>query len=148
MPSLFPSIAADSLGALAGRIGVDADALAATVQTFNAAVENGAYDPDELDGCHTQGLSPPKSHWALPIDTPPFAAFPLKPGITFTYLGAKVDAQARVVFRGHGASGNLFAAGEVMAGNVLGQGYCAGTGMSIGAVFGRIAGTNAAACAA
>ena len=74
---------------------------------------------------------------------PPFSAYPLSPGITFTYLGLKVDDQARVHFDDTGAAENIFAAGEVMAGNILGRGYCAGTGMSIGAVFGRIAGNEA-----
>ncbi len=77
------------------------------------------------------------------IDAPPFAAYPLKPGITFTYLGMKTDATTAVRFKGV-ASPNLFAAGEMMAGNVLGQGYTAGVGMSIGTAFGRIAGVNAA----
>ena len=67
----------------------------------------------------------------------------LKPGVTFTYLGVGVDTQAAVLFK-HQPSHNLFAAGEVMAGNVLGQGYTAGVGMTIGTVFGRIAGESAA----
>jgi tricarballylate dehydrogenase len=107
----------------------------------------GTFDHAVLDDCHTEGLSPPKTHWALPIDTPPFYGYTLKPGVTFTYLGAQVNAQARVHFGG-APSPNLFAAGEVMAGNVLGQGYTAGVGMTIGTVFGRIAGREAARAAA
>ena len=99
-----------------------------------------------LDDCHTEGLVPPKTHWARPIDTPPFYGYTLKPGVTFTYLGVKVDEHAAVHFGGR-PSTNLFAAGEVMAGNVLGQGYTAGVGMTIGTVFGRIAGASAAAAA-
>ena len=95
-----------------------------------------------LDDCHTEGLEPPKTHWARPIDTPPFFGYALRPGITFTYLGVKVDAQAAVHFTGE-PSPNLFAAGEIMAGNVLGQGYTAGVGMTIGTIFGRIAGAHA-----
>ena len=75
---------------------------------------------------------------------PPFYGYPLKPGVTFTYLGLKTDATAAVHF-GCQASPNLFVAGEMMAGNVLGQGYTAGVGMSIGTAFGRIAGAQAAA---
>jgi tricarballylate dehydrogenase len=97
-----------------------------------------------LDDCATEGLAPPKTHWARPIDTPPFFGYTLRPGVTFTYLGLKVNATAAVHFGGR-ASANLFAAGEVMAGNVLGQGYTAGVGMTIGTVFGRIAGAAAAA---
>jgi tricarballylate dehydrogenase len=95
-----------------------------------------------LDDCATEGLQPAKTHWARPIDTPPFFGYTLKPGVTFTYLGVRVDERARVHFGGV-PSPNLLAAGEVMAGNVLGQGYTAGVGMTIGTVFGRIAGAQA-----
>ena len=70
----------------------------------------------------------------------------MRPGVTFTYLGLKTDETAAVHFDGH-ASANLFVAGEMMAGNVLGKGYTAGVGMSIGTAFGRIAGTQAAQAA-
>ncbi len=144
MPSIFPTISAATIESLAGEIDVPGDALAATVSSFNAAVKRGHYDTTTLDDCRTEGIEPPKSHWALPIDTPPFCAYPLRPGITFTYLGLKVDNQARVAFGNDRSVQNVFAAGEVMAGNILGKGYCAGTGMTIGGVFGRIAGQNAA----
>ncbi len=64
----------------------------------------------------------------------------MRPGITFTYLGVRVDAHARMQMADGGAAENMFAAGEIMAGNVLGRGYAAGIGMTIGSVFGRIAG--------
>jgi len=144
MPSVFPSISADSVTELAAEIGVAPSRLVATLKEFNLAVKQGYYDPDELDDCRTEGLTPPKSHWALKLDTPPFHAYPLRPGITFTYLGLKVDEHARVRFD-EGPSPNIFAAGEIMAGNILGKGYCAGAGMAIGGVFGRIAGAQAAA---
>ena len=86
---------------------------------------------------------PNKTHWAQRLDTPPLLAYPLRPGITFTYLGVKVDERARVVMKG-GLADNIFAAGEIMAGNILGRGYVAGVGMTIGTVFGEIAGTHAA----
>jgi tricarballylate dehydrogenase len=92
------------------------------------------------------GLTPAKTHWARPLDTPPFYGYALKPGITFTYLGVKVDDRAAVHFGGR-PSANLFAAGEMMAGNVLGKGYTAGVGMTIGTAFGRVAGASAAASA-
>lgn len=145
MPSVFPPINAPSITELADKIGIDAAALVATVAEYNASVVPGNYDIGVLDDCMTRNLEPPKSHWALALDLPPYYAYPLRPGITFTYLGLKVDEQARVYFDGGKTSRNIFAAGEVMAGNVLGKGYCAGTGMTIGAVFGRIAGAQAAA---
>jgi tricarballylate dehydrogenase len=80
----------------------------------------------------------------LPIDTPPFYAFPLKPGITFTYLGVAVDDKARVLTKCGGPMENVYAAGEIMAGNILSQGYLAGFGLTIGTVFGHIAGREAA----
>jgi tricarballylate dehydrogenase len=144
MPSAFPPVRAENIGELARKLGVDASALEATVRTFNQAVRPGKFDPAALDDCRTAGITPAKTHWARPIDVPPFIGYPLRPGITFTYLGLKVDENARVLMQEGGASANLFAAGEIMAGNILGQGYIAGIGMAIGAVFGRIAGREAA----
>ena len=146
MPPVFPPLEAQSLPELARQLGLDESSLARTVRDYNAACRVGTFDHAVLDDCHTEGLAPPKSHWARPIDTPPFYAYPLRPGITFTYLGVKVDAQAAVHFSGK-SSANLFAAGEIMAGNVLGKGYTAGVGMTIGTAFGRIAGAQAAAAA-
>ena len=139
MPSVFPAIGAGSVGELAGKLGLAADKLDATVRTFNQHVRPGMFDHQVLDDCRTEGLTPPKSHWAQRIDTPPFYGYPLRPGITFTYLGVRVNERAEVAgFR------NVFAAGEIMAGNVVGKGYLAGLGMTIGSVFGRIAGREAA----
>ncbi|MBC7359738.1 MAG: FAD-dependent tricarballylate dehydrogenase TcuA [Desulfacinum sp.] len=142
MPSVFPPIAAGSVEELAERIGLDPRALRATVDRFNAAVTERDFDPSRLDDCSTTGITPPKSHWARKIERPPFYAYPLRPGITFTYLGVKVDACARVMGP-HGPYENLFAAGEIMSGNILGRGYMAGFGMTIGTVFGREAGKEA-----
>ena len=148
MPSLYPPLSADSLEDLALRIGVEGDALTDTVSRFNHAVQRqGSYDHQTLDGCATLGLTPDKTNWALPIDKPPFHAYPLRPGITFTYLGLKVNQRAQAMRVNGDVCVNVFAAGEVMAGNILGQGYCAGTGMTIGGVFGRIAGKGAAEAA-
>jgi tricarballylate dehydrogenase len=145
MPSVFPAIRADSILGLAEKLGIDPATLSATVSRFNAAIVTGHFDPGKLDDCRTSdAITPRKTHWARPIDTPPFSAYPLCPGITFTYLGLRVDAAARVLMNDGKPSANLFAAGEIMAGNILGKGYLAGFGMSIGTVFGRIAGTEAA----
>ncbi len=145
MPPVFQGERADTLQQLAMQLGLPPEAFLKTVRNFNAACRVGSFDHAVLDDCHTEGLAPAKTHWARPIDTPPFHGYTLKPGVTFTYLGLKVDESAAAHFGGQPSS-NLFAAGEVMAGNVLGQGYTAGVGMTIGTVFGRIAGASAAAC--
>ena len=144
MPPVFKGAQSHTLAGLAQQLGLPEAALLKTVADYNAACREGTFDHAVLDDCVTEGLTPPKTHWARPIDTPPFYGYTLKPGVTFTYLGLKVDASAAVHFGGQ-PSANLFAAGEVMAGNVLGQGYTAGVGMTIGTVFGRIAGASAAA---
>jgi tricarballylate dehydrogenase len=145
MPSLYPAIEAPTIAALAEKLGLDPGKLTDTVSAFNAAVRPGTFDHTSLDDCRTEGLTPPKSHWARRIETAPFYAYPVRPGITFTYLGTRVTREARIVMNDGGPSPNMFAAGEIMAGNVLGKGYAAGIGMTIGAVFGRIAGRGAAA---
>ena len=145
MPSLHPPITAATARELAQRLGLDPNALETTLRRFNEAVRPGSFDPTILDDCRTEGLDPPKSHWARRIEEPPFYAYPVRPGITFTYLGTRVNEEARLLMREGGPSVNMFAAGEIMAGNVLGRGYAAGIGMTIGAVFGRIAGRAAAA---
>ncbi len=147
MPPVFPGVQADTLPGLARALGLPEPAFMKTLTDYNAACRVGTFDHTVLDDCRTEGLAPPKTHWARPIDQAPFYGYALRPGITFTYLGLKTDAQARVYFGGE-ASDNLFVAGEMMAGNVLGQGYTAGVGMSIGTAFGRIAGTEAARAAA
>ncbi len=144
MPSIFPAIEARSIGELAAKLTLDPARLEKTVTDFNAAVQPGTFDYTVLDDCRTQGLTPPKTHWARTIAQPPFYGYPLRPGITFTYLGVRVNDEARMLLANGKPSGNMFAAGEIMAGNVLGKGYLAGIGMTIGAVFGRIAGQGAA----
>jgi tricarballylate dehydrogenase len=146
MPPVFRGAQANTLGELARQIGVPEATFLKTIHNYNQACAEGSFDHAVLDDCHTEGLNPPKTHWARPIDTPPFYAYTLKPGVTFTYLGVQVDGNAAVHFGGK-PSANLFAAGEVMAGNVLGKGYTAGVGMTIGTAFGRIAGACAAASA-
>ncbi len=146
MPPVFPGTAAESLPALARALGLDEARFVRTIEAYNAACRPGRFDHTTLDDCVTEGLTPAKSHWARPIDRPPYYGYPLRPGVTFTYLGLKTDATAAVRFGGR-RSPNLFVAGEMMAGNVLGKGYTAGVGMSIGTAFGRIAGTEAARAA-
>ena len=147
MPTVFPGERADNVEELADKLNLDRAALRATVDGFNAAVRPGKFDHAVLDDCVTEGIDPPKTHWAQKIDAPPFYGYPLRPGITFTYLGVRVDERARIVMSDGSCSPNMLAAGEIMAGNVLGQGYVAGIGMTIGTVFGRIAGAEAARAA-
>ncbi|WGW04136.1 FAD-dependent tricarballylate dehydrogenase TcuA [Tropicibacter oceani] len=145
MPSVFPPIKADTLEDLAKAMGLPEDKLAKTVATFNAACgDTSNFHPTELDGVATTGLAIPKTNWARPITEPPFYGYSLRTGVTFTYLGLKVDERAQCAI-GNRPVSNLWAAGETMAGSILGQGYLAGFGMTIGTVFGRIAGKEAAA---
>jgi tricarballylate dehydrogenase len=137
-PPLFPPLWADTLPELAAMAGLDAAALIATVAAFNAALRN-----DGDAGC-TVGLAPAKTRHARPLAVPPFAAIPIRPGLTFVCLGVKVDARARVVMADDISVPNLFAAGMMMAPNILGTGYLAGAGLAIGVVFGRLAGEEAA----
>ena len=143
MPPVFPGVKADTLPELAQKLGLPVDTFTHTLDAYNAACRVGQFDHTTLDDCHTEGVVPAKTHWARPIDTGPFYGYALKPGVTFTYLGLHTDDTAAVRFNNQ-PSPNLFVAGEMMAGNVLGKGYTAGVGMSIGTAFGRIAGTQAA----
>jgi tricarballylate dehydrogenase len=147
IPSVFPAVRAGTIRELGEKLGLDGAALAKTVEDFNAAVQPGTFNSEILDDCRTSRIEPPKTHWARTIDTPPFIGYPLRPGITFTYYGVNVDENARVQLENGRRCENLFAAGEIMAGNILGEGYMAGIGMAIGSVFGRVAGREAAAFA-
>ena len=147
LTSLYRPFEAATVADLATALGLDPAALCETVAAFNAAVgPGGTFNPGVLDDCATYGLDPPKSHWAVPLEVPPFYGYPLRPGITFTYLGLAVDACGRVKMADGAVVDNLFAAGEVMSGNILSSGYLGGFGLTIGTVFGRIAGTEAARC--
>ena len=145
LPPMYAPAQAGSISGLAASLGIDRRAVAATVTGFNAAIRpGGTFDPTRLDDCATAGISPPKSHWAQPIDTPPYYGIAMRPGITFTYLGVAVTPQARVMRTDGTALRNVFAAGEIMSGNILSTGYLAGFGLTIGTVWGRIAGAEAA----
>ena len=138
-------VEADSLEALIqGLDDVNKATALETVNEFNAAVDDSnAFDPGELDGRSTRGLPIDKTNWANRIDTPPFRAYPVTCGITFTYAGVQIDESAAVLNQaGHPISG-LFACGE-MVGGVFREGYPGGSGLTSGAVFGRLAGRSAA----
>jgi tricarballylate dehydrogenase len=145
LPPMFKPYEADSLEALANLIDVDRCAFVATLCEYNCATcGNTQQRMESPDGNRTRGISPPKSNWAIPIDKPPFYALPLRPGITFTYMGVEIDETGRVLQQGGRPFKNIYAAGEIMSGNILSRGYLAGFGMTIGAVFGELAGRMAA----
>ena len=145
LPPMFKPFQADTLEALAPQLGLDVRTFVETVTQYNQATAgNTELRMDRLDENCTKGIAPPKSHWAMPVDRPPFYALPLRPGITFTYMGVEVDDCARVVDTRGKPFPNIFAAGEIMSGNILTKGYLGGFGLTIGSVFGRLAGREAA----
>ena len=133
----------DTVDGLAARLGIDPEGLARTVTEFNRAVQPGGFDPTTLDGKRTDGIVPPKSNWALPLDTPPYTGYAVTCGITFTFGGLKIDSGARVLDSDDRPIVGLYAAGE-MVGGLFYDNYPGGAGLMAGAVFGRIAGANAA----
>jgi tricarballylate dehydrogenase len=142
---------ADSLDELIARLdgvgGIDGRRLRRTVDEFNAAVRTDVpFDPTVLDGRRAEGVTPPRSNWANPLDQPPFAAHAVTCGITFTFGGLAVDTSARVLGTGGAPLPGLFAAGELVGGLFWGN-YPGGSGLTAGAVLGRIAGTAAAEAA-
>jgi tricarballylate dehydrogenase len=145
LPPMFKPFQADSHEALGAALGLDPKCFAETLAEYNrAAAGNTEIRIEKLDGVCTRGLTPPKSNWALPIDHPPFYGLPLRPGITFTYMGVAVDERARVLDQSGRPFRNVYAAGEIMSGNILTKGYLGGFGLTIGSVFGELAGREAA----
>jgi tricarballylate dehydrogenase len=135
---------ADSLDELAGKLDdVDADAFVAEVAAFNAAVQTDIpFNPAIKDGRGTVGLAVPKSNWANTLDTPPFEAYAVTCGITFTFGGVAIDGDARVLDTDGAPIPGLYGAGELVGG-LFYLNYPGGTGLTAGAVFGRIAGSSA-----
>lgn len=145
LPPVFKPYQANSVEGLAAPMSLDPKALRETLEQYNrAAAGNTDLRMDGKDGNAARGLDPPKSNWAIPIDRPPFYGLPLRPGITFTYMGLAVDEASRVLARNGRPFPNVYAAGEIMSGNILTKGYLAGFGMTIGSVFGELAGRMAA----
>jgi tricarballylate dehydrogenase len=124
--------------------GVDARAALRTLRAFNDAVDDGqTFDPSSLDGRRTRGLGLNKSNWANRLDVPPYRAYPVTCGITFTYAGVKIDDSAAVLTHSGERIPGLYACGE-MVGGIFFDGYPGGSGLTSGAVFGRLAGRSAA----
>lgn len=144
---LSTPVVADTIEELAEKIDLDPKTLAKTVADFNAATRPGTFDPLTKDGLSTSGLAIEKSNWAQPIDQGPFVAYEVACGLTFTYGGVKIDTSARVIDVEGRPIPNLFATGEI-TGGVFYHNYPAGSGLTFGTVFGRIAGAEAARNAA
>lgn len=136
----------NTVAALAAKLGIDRNGLCRTVEAFNAAVQPGEFDPTRLDGKRTDGIAPPKSNWALPLDAPPFTGYAVTCGITFTFGGLRINGEAQVVDKDGREIPGLYAAGELVGGLFYGN-YAGGSGLMAGSVFGRIAGRNAAGAA-
>lgn len=131
MPTAFPPYVDSDICNLATKIGLNPSEMEKTVLDFNDHVRCEPSIKDVDFHCHTEGLAPPKSHWASPIINPPFYAYRLRPGLTFTYMGLKIDYHGRIV-SGDGPIENCYAAGEIASGNILNSGYLAGFGLTIG----------------
>jgi tricarballylate dehydrogenase len=145
LPPMNGATRADSIPDLAILLGLDPDKVSSTVAQFNAAVKpGGQFDPAILDNCHTVGITPVKSHWAQPLDQPPYYGVAMRPGVTFTYMGVAVNRDGLVRQTDGSTFANVFAAGEIMSGNILSTGYLAGFGMTMGSVWGRHTGRKAA----
>ncbi|HET7026656.1 MAG TPA: FAD-dependent tricarballylate dehydrogenase TcuA [Candidatus Limnocylindrales bacterium] len=136
-------VEADTIGALATAAGIDAAGLARTVREFNAAVRTALpFDPTTLDARRTRGIEPPKSNWAVALERPPFRAYPVTGGLTFTLGGLRIDRDARVLAANGRPLPGVFASGDVVG--LFHGDYPSGAGQTRNVVFGRLAGEGAA----
>ncbi len=136
-------VKASTIEELAEGLGIDREGLVSTVREFNAAVQDGPFNPTILDGKGTRGIDPPKSNWAQPLDTPPYLGYAVTCGITFTFGGLKVNSRGQVMDTDDRPIPGLYAAGEIVGG-LFYNNYPGGAGLMAGAVFGKLAGTSAA----
>ena len=134
---------ADTIEELAQIMDINAAELVQTVADYNAACVPGEYNPTKLDGVHTEGVEPPKSNWALPLDAPPYQAYAVTCGITFTFGGLRINRRGQVMDTSEEPIAGLYAAGELVGGLVY-HIYAGGAGLMAGSVFGKLAGTSAA----
>jgi tricarballylate dehydrogenase len=133
---------ADSLESLVERLPLERRTAIRTLNDYNAAAGHGSFDPGVRDGMHTEGIALAKSNWAQKLDSPPFYAYPVTGGITFSFGGVKVSDTAQVIGTDWNPIPGLFACGE-MVGGLFHNNYPGGSGLMSGAVFGRIAGRSA-----
>ncbi len=134
---------ADTIEELADKLEIDKTGLIRTVREFNSAVQEGPFNPAIKDGKCTKGIQPPKSNWAQRLDTPPFVGYHVTCGITFTFGGLRIDLEGRVQDTESRPIPGLYAAGELVGG-LFYNNYPGGAGLMAGAVFGRLAGREAA----
>jgi tricarballylate dehydrogenase len=146
-PSYITKATANTIEELADGLMIDPAGLKRTVEEFNAAIQPGDFNPSVLDGKRTEGINPPKSNWAIPIDEPPYEGFAVTCGITFTFGGLRINRQAQVLDTEDHPIPGLYAAGELVGG-LFYYNYPGGSGLMAGATFGRLAGTSAAEAAA
>lgn len=140
-------VSADSIETLAKKMpGLNWENVVKTVNDFNDAASDTPFDPSKRDGKRTKGIVPMKSNWAQRLDTPPYYAFPVTCGITFTFGGVGITDKAEVLDTTGNVISRLFAAGEITGGSFY-HNYPGGSGLMKGAVFGRLAGMSAAALA-
>ena len=137
---------ANTFEELARKLEIDVDGFVRTVTAYNAAVQPGKFNPAVKDGKRTRGITPPKSNWAQPLDSPPYVGYAVTTGITFTFGGLRITESAQVLDLEQHAIPGLYAAGELVGG-LFYNNYPGGSGLMAGAVFGRIAGRSAAAAA-
>ena len=134
---------ANTIKELAEGLDVNPTKLEKTIHQYNDAVQDGDFNPTALDGKHTEGIHPPKSNWAQKLDSPPYLGYAVTCGITFTFGGLKIDTNTQVQDNSDMPIPGLFAAGE-LTGGIFYNNYPGGSGLMSGAVFGKIAGENAA----
>lgn len=134
---------ANTIEELAAKLELNPAQLSKTVAEYNAAVGPGKFNPNAKDGKSTIGLQPPKSNWALPLDTPPYLGFPVSTGITFTFGGLRINIDGEVLDAASAPIPGLYAAGEIVGG-LFYHNYPSGSGLTAGTVFGRAAGIAAA----
>ena len=134
---------ANTIKELAEGLDVNPTKLEKTIHQYNDAVQDGDFNPTALDGKHTEGIHPPKSNWAQKLDSPPYLGYAVTCGITFTFGGLKIDTNTQVQDNSDMPIPGLFAAGE-LTGGLFYNNYPGGSGLMSGAVFGKIAGENAA----
>jgi tricarballylate dehydrogenase len=137
-------VSADTLEALVAKLDdVDGARALETIAQYNAAVRTDIpFNPNVKDGRRTEGLPVPKSNWANTLDTPPFEAYAVTCGVTFTFGGLRITRDAQVLDTEGAPIPGLFAAGELVGG-LFYLNYPGGSGLMSGAVFGRIAGDSA-----
>ena len=136
-------LVAQNIEELADGLAIDGERLKRTVESFNRAIQDGEFDPSKRDGKRTHGIMPAKSNWAVPVESPPFYAYAVACGITFTYGGCRIDSQCRVLTAEERPIPGLWAAGE-LTGGFFYHNYPSGSGLMRGAMTGRLAGVSAA----